>query len=91
MFKVKRGIPGPVGHNFKGAGRKAKYPYAKMKPGTYFEIPSSHPMAQRNRHGAIRIASTASNYGRRHGMKFTVRQMEDNSVRVYCTAYHIAA
>lgn len=47
-------------------GGRPKYPFWKMSIGDYEEV-FAHPTA---------VSAAASSYGRRHGMKFTVRSGE---------------
>ena len=52
-----------------------KYPFAKMKIGDSFAVP---PDVKRP---AVTVA--AMRYGRKHGMRFTVRQVADKTFRCW--------
>ena len=52
-----------------------KYPFAKMKIGDSFAVP---PDVNRS---AVSVA--AMRFGRKHGMKFTVRQVADKTFRCW--------
>ena len=78
-FKIKRGIPCVRSRN----GSKSKYPFHKLEPGTYMEIPSGHYAANGN--NSPRISSSAYNYAKKNGIKIQVIKEPDGSVRVYRT------
>lgn len=62
----------PIEHNVplsKALRRRSKYPYETMLPGDSFRVPDDVPMRS--------IRSSAYNEGRRLGMKFTCRMIED--------------
>lgn len=48
-------------------GRKPKYPFANMRKGESFEVPSDD---------VKRVQSAASHHGRRHGTSFTVQEVK---------------
>ena len=73
-FIVEKGIPIPPRKC--GTGRPALYPFAEMKVGDSFAIESA-----RKRQG--RMCAIASDYGKRHGMRFTVRAIGDGMLRVW--------
>jgi hypothetical protein len=52
-----------------------KFPFAKMKIGDSFAVPPDVKRA------AVSVA--AMRYGRKHGMKFTVRQVADKTFRCW--------
>jgi hypothetical protein len=52
-----------------------KYPFAGMQVGDSFAVPSNI------RREMVSVA--AIRYGRKHGMKFTVRQMPDRTYRCW--------
>ena len=56
----------------------AKFPFAGMQVGDSFAI---SPNAKRTT-----MSVAAMRYGRKHGMKFTVRQMPDKSFRCWRVA-----
>ena len=76
-YEIKTGSP----PNAKG--NTAKYPFAEMKPGQYFEIPAADNGAQLIKSGSPRVSSPAHAFARRHSLTFAVRKQPDNSVRVY--------
>ena len=53
----------------------AKYPFAEMKVGDSFAVP---PKINRS---AVNVS--AMRYGRKHGMKFTVRRTVDGTLRCW--------
>ena len=59
----------------KGVPIPARYPFADMQIGDSFAVP---PTIKRS---AINVA--AMRYGRRHGMRFTVRQVADKTFRCW--------
>lgn len=76
-FKIEKGIPIPPSKG--GAGRPTLYPFAKMEVGDSFTIESA-----RKQQG--RMCAIASDYGKRHGMRFTVRTIGDGMLRVWRVA-----
>ena len=80
-FKIKKGIPCVKSRK----GMKSKYPFHKLKPGTYMEIPSDHHAANGKNNNNPRISSSAYNYAKRTGIKVYITKEPDGSVRVYRT------
>jgi hypothetical protein len=80
-FKIKKGTPCVRSRN----GSKSKYPFHKLEPGTYMEIPSGHYAANGKNNNGPRISTSAYNYAKRAGIKVCVTKEPDGSVRVYRT------
>ena len=59
----------------KGIPLPKRYPFDQMEVGDSFAVPEGI-----NR---TRVSVAAMRYGRDHGMKFTVRQMPDRSLRCW--------
>jgi len=63
---------------------KAKYPFGDMDVGDMFHLPPDHSGTICFSSGRLtRVAAAASNFGRRHDMKFTIRTQADKSVKVW--------
>jgi len=73
-IKVEKNIPLPVGGTRLG---ESKYPFAGMEVGDSFSI----PYISSNHEKAVRAA--ASYQGKQRGMKFTVRVVEEDTLRVW--------
>ena len=77
-FKIEKRIPIPTPKKT-GYG---SYPFADMKVGDSFFVPSSDTF----RETRLRVASAASYYGLRHpGIKFSLRKTDDG-IRVWRVA-----
>lgn len=59
-----------------------KYPFGDMSVGDSFEVPVSGTNQQKKR-DAVSARTAAILYGKRHGLKFTVRKMPDGTVRCW--------
>jgi len=75
MFEVEEGIKVPA----RGPGQKMKYPWNKMEIGDSFLVKASTDSRLKVQQC---ITACAGSYGKRHGMKFASRQVEDG-VRVW--------
>jgi len=77
-FEIKKGKP-----NKKAEMRKSKYPFAKMQPGTYIEIPGEMVKVTNDGKKRCSVVSTAHNFGKRHGYKFVSEQQGTGAIRIY--------
>lgn len=78
-IEIDKDIPLPTAC---GRGPPAKYPFAEMEVGDSFAVPLTG-----ERYGnhssdkaAVSLSVTSHTYGKRHGKKFTVRQLNDEGV-----------
>jgi len=63
-MKVQKNIPLP-----------RKFPFADMKVGDSFAVPSDVKR--------VAVSVAAMRFGRKHGMKFTIRQLADKTFRCW--------
>lgn len=85
MYLVEKNITAP-----EGECGNSKYPFHKMEVGDCFTIPATDPgfysgtysgrQKPARRHNA-QAASTL--YGKRHGMRFVSRMLDDGSCRIW--------
>lgn len=78
-YTIKKGSPSDLFN-----ARTTKYGFEKMKPGTYIDIPSNDPAAQRNASGGCPASSAAASYAKRHDKKFVTRRLPTGTFRIYC-------
>jgi hypothetical protein len=78
MFAIRKGVPSP-----KKTRANSKYPFAKLKVGTFFEVPANHPSAIRNSRGGCAVQSSAASYARRHNVNLVTQRQSDDSMRVF--------
>lgn len=82
MYSVKKGKPedfvvAPV----------SKYPFDKLKPGYYFEIPAADEGARINAGGSPKVSYAVSKYQKSTGTKLSVRKdKKTGNIRVFCVA-----
>ena len=75
MYKIEAGIAIPSANRYKG-GRKSKYPFADLKVGESFLVPSKTTMS---------FGATVQTARKRTGFTFTTRNV-DGGVRIWRTA-----
>lgn len=71
-FKIEKGIPIPPG--------KKIYPWPEMEIGDSFTVSITNGDLSRARK---RLSSAAVHHQKKHGGRFTVRKIDDNTLRVW--------
>lgn len=81
FFAVRKDVPLP-----NGGTPRARYPFGEMEVGDMFEFPrnlgtiSNETKRPTSKDKAIgRVSASACAYGRKHGLKFTVRAIDANT------------
>jgi hypothetical protein len=69
QFKIIKNVPPPSGH-----GDRQQYPFGDMVVGDAFDAPRAI---------TDRLRAAASSYGRANGKKFSVRKLDENTLRVW--------
>ena len=76
-FEIKKGRP-----NKRSDVRSSKYPWPKMVPGTYIEVPAKLIDVRKGKKYCS-VVSSALSFGRRHGMKFVSQQQDSGAIRIF--------
>jgi hypothetical protein len=84
MFKIEKGVPLPPQE--RGRGAISKYPFAEMEVGDSFSLPLT---GEKGTGGSTyykwdkstrKLTNASIHHARRHGKKFTVREMKEEGV-----------
>ena len=81
-FKIEAGIPLPPQQRI--AGRTSPYPLRQMKQGDSFFVPGGKKIIQR-------VQSATSSFGKKHNIRFALRVVKDEGVRVWHMGPRVAA
>jgi hypothetical protein len=80
-FTIRKG--GPSVTRSPRKGRKPLYPFGLMEVNDYFDVPASHPGAQKSvKFTNCRVQSAAHAYARKHGFKFETWRLANGSIRI---------